>query len=484
MSKTGEEYIESLRDGRSTFIDGELITNHVDHPAFKNSIRTVAGLYDFQAANPELMTFTSPTNGKQVNMSWKIPHTQEDLVARANAHVAWAQQSGGWLGRSPDHVPSALVGMMCGIEVFERHDPKRATALREYFEWARDNDIAMTYAIVNPQGDRSKGAGDQRTKYHTLGVVDEDSEGITVRGAKMLATSAPLAQEVLVGVQNPLKPDEDMYALSFAIPLSTPGVKTMSRRSYEESATSDFDYPLSSRFDENDALIYFDDVKVPWSRVFVYRSPNACREMFHLTSAEPLMNLQSQARFTVKLQFLLGLARRVTEATGTINFPPVQDTLGHLASKATAVESAFQGLVAQPVKRGEYVVPDGYRVYSATSIGQELYPDFVKEIRNLVGGGVIMLPSSVKDFANPELAPLIEATQQSSVLDPVHRVQLMKLAWDALGSEFGSRHTQYEMFYSGPPFVQRMRLFGSYNWDSATALVDEVLASTEMPEDS
>lgn len=484
MSKTGAEYIESLRDGRSVFIDGELITNHVDHPAFKNAVMEVAALYDFQAENPELMTFTSPTSGKQVNRSWQIPRTQEDLIARANAHKAWARQSGGWLGRSPDHVPAALVGMMCGIEIFERHNPERAKALREYFEWARDNDLSMTYAIVNPQGDRSKGAGDQSTKYHSLGVVSEDAEGITVRGAKMLATSATLAQEVLVGVQNPLKPDEDMYALSFAIPLSTPGVKTMSRRSYEESATSTFDYPLSTRFDENDALIYFDDVKIPWSRVFVYRSPDTCREMFHLTAAEPMMNLQSQARLTVKLQFLLGLARRITETTGTINFPPVQDTLGRLAAQVTAVESAFQGLVAMPVKRNEYLVPDAFRVYSATSVGQELYPDFIKELRNLVGGGVIMLPSSVEDFANKELAPLIEATQQSSAVSPIGRVQLMKLAWDAIGSEFGSRHTQYEMFYSGPPFVQRMRLFGSYDWDEATALVDSVLAATEMPKES
>lgn len=481
MSRTGKDYIESLRDGRSVFINGKLVTDHVDHPAFRNAIRAVADLYDFQAENQELMTFTSPTNGRQVNRSWQLPHTEADLAARAQAHVAWAQRSGGWLGRSPDHVPSALVGMMCAIEVFEDYDPKRASALRDYFEWARDNDLAMTYAIVNPQGDRSRAVGDQGTQFHSLGVVDEDSEGITVRGAKMLATSAPLAQECLVGVQNPLGPDDETYALSFAVELAAPGVKTMSRRSYEEGATSSFDYPLATRFDENDALIYFDDVKIPWSRVFVYRNPAMCGAMFHRTAAESLMNLQSQARFSVKLQFLLGLARRITETTGSINFPPIKDTLGKLASQATAVESAFQALVARPVRRNEFVVPASHRVYSATSIGQSMYPDFVKEIRNLAGGGVIMLPSCVEDFANAELSDLIHATQRSSTVDPVGRVKLMKLAWDALGSEFGSRHTQYEMFYSGPPFVQHMREFGAYEWENATGLVDNIIATTESP---
>ncbi|WP_321803282.1 4-hydroxyphenylacetate 3-hydroxylase family protein [Burkholderia sp. BCC1993] len=481
MSKTGNDYIESLRDGRSVYINGERVDDHVDHPAFRNAVRTVASLYDFQAANQELMTFTSPGNGRQVNRAWQLPKTAEDLAARAAAHVAWARQTGGWLGRSPDHVPSALVGMLVASEVFEQYDPARAAALRSYYEWARDNDIALTYTIVNPQGDRSKDVGDQGVKYHSLGVVDEDAEGITVRGAKMLGTAAVLAQECLVGVQNPLKPDDEIYALSFAIPLAAKGVKILSRRSYEQAASSTFDYPLATQFDENDALIYFDDVKVPWDRVFVYRRPDMCGAMFHKTAAEAMMNLQSQARFTVKLQFLLGIARRLTETTGTINFPPIQDVLGKLAAQAMAVEGNFQSLYADPVTRNGFFVPKAARVYSATSMGQELYPHFVNEIRGLAGGGVIMLPSSAEDFANPEMAALIEQTQRSAAIDPQGRVKLMKLAWDALGSEFGSRHTQYEMFYSGPPFVQHMRCFGHFDWGSSTDMVDGVMAGYGLP---
>jgi len=480
-SRNGQDYIDSLRDGREVYLDGKCITNHVDHPAFCNSVRTVAGLYDYQAANPESMTCRSPSNGRDVSFAWEMPTSPEILRKRADGHVAWARETGGWLGRSPDHVPAALVGMMAGIEVLEEYDPKRAGALRDYYAYARDKDLALTYTIINPQGDRSKAVGAQGSKYHSLCVVDEDSEGITVRGAKMLGTSATLAQEVFVGVQNPLKPDDGDYALSMAIPLGAKGVRTLSRRSYEAAASSAFDYPLATRFDENDALMWFEDVKVPWDRVFIYKRPDLVNALFHRTAAEAMMNLQSQARLTVKLKFLLGVARRVTETTGVINFPPIQERLGKLAAQVMAVEGAFRSLATDPVQRGEYWVPRAARVYSATSIGQELYPQFVNEIRNLVGGGVIMLPSSVEDFANPEMCKMIEATQHSAIADSTERVKLMKLAWDALGSEFGSRHTQYEMFYSGPAFVQRARCFGNYDWDGSTALVDSILATTASP---
>jgi len=480
-SRNGQDYIDSLRDGREVYLDGQCITNHVDHPAFRNAVRTVAGLYDWQAANPDTMTFRSPGNGRDVSFAWEMPTTPEILRKRADGHLAWARQTGGWLGRSPDHVPAALVGMMAGIEVLEDYDKKRAGALRDYYAWARDNDLAMTYTIVNPQGDRSKTVGDQGNKYHSLCVVDEDSEGITVRGAKMLGTSAPMAQEVFVGVQNPLKPNDTDYALSMAIPMSAKGVRTLSRRSYEAAACSQFDYPLATRFDENDALMWFEDVKVPWERVFIYKRPELVNALFHRTAAEAMMNLQSQARLTVKLQFLLGVARRVTETTGTINFPPIQDVLGKLAAQVMAVEGAFRALATDPVKRGDHYVPRAARVYSATSIGQELYPQFVNEIRSLVGGGVIMLPSSEQDFANASMREMIEATQHSAISDCTGRVKLMKLAWDALGSEFGSRHTQYEMFYSGPAFVQRARCFGNYDWAGSTDMVDAVLANTPNP---
>lgn len=477
MSRTGNDYIKSLRDGRQIFINGKLISDHVEHRAFRNAIRSAAALYDYQAANQEEMTFTTPT-GKQANRAWELPDTREKLLKRGLAAQVWAARSYGWLGRSPDHVPAAITGMLTHIGVFDEYDKKRADALRGYYEYARDRDLAMTYTIVNPQGDRSKLAGEHDDKYHSLGVVDEDAEGITVRGAKMLGTSAPLAEEVLVGVQNPLKEGvDDIYALSFAMPLAAKGVKILSRKSYEFDAHSEFDYPLASNFDENDAVVYFDDVKIPWERVFIYKKTDMCRKQFHATAAEILMNTQSQARYSVKLKFLAGLARRMAETTGVINFPPVQQTLGNLASQAMIVDGMFRSLLHDPVEQNGYFIPRQLQIYTTQAFSQELYPAFISEIRKLAGGGVIMVPSSVEDFDNPEMAKLIGKTQYSSVASPEERVKIMKLAWDAVGSEFGSRHTQYEMFYNGPHFAAQMRVFGAFDWNAATGMVDELLGS-------
>ncbi|WP_457588984.1 4-hydroxyphenylacetate 3-hydroxylase family protein [Ensifer canadensis] len=475
MSRKGTDYIQSLRDGRQIFINGELISDHVDHIAFRNAVRSTAALYDYQAENQEQMTFTTPT-GRQVNRSWELPDTREKLIKRGLAAQAWAEQSCGWLGRSPDHVPAAITGMMTHIDVFDEYDKKRADALRGYYAYARDRDLAMTYTIVNPQGDRSKLASEHDDKYHSLGVVDEDFDGITVRGAKMLGTSAPLAEEVLVGVQNPLKEGvDDIYALSFALPLATKGVKILSRKSYEQDSHSEFDNPLATRFDENDAVIYFDDVKVPWDRVFIYKKTSMCRAQFHSTAAEILMNTQSQARYSVKLKFLVGLAKRMAETTGVINFPAIQESLGNLASQAMVIDGMFRSLIHDPTARNGYFFPRQLQIYTTQAYSQELYPSFITAIRKLAGGGVIMLPSGVEDFDNPELADLIGKTQYSSVASPEDRVKVMKLAWDALGSEFGSRHTQYEMFYNGPHFAALMRVFGAFDWRHATGMVDDLL---------
>ncbi len=480
MSKTGADHLKSLDDGREVFIDGELVDDPVNHPAFRNAVRSAASLYDFQAENLDLMTFESPTSGKPVNLSWLLPKSYEDLVRRREAIAAWSRVSYGFLGRSPDHIASSLCGQVMGLPVFEAHNPKCAKAIWNYFEYARDTDTFLTYVIINPQADRSRDTGDQEDEYLTTAIVDEDSEGITVRGAKMLGTSSIMANDVLVANIQPLVPGEEKYAISFAIGLGAKGVKIMSRKSYEQSAVTEFDNPLSWRFDENDALIYFDDVKVPWDRVFVYRGLDTCRAQFQDTWAHANQNYQCQIRLMVKLRFLVGLIRKVCDTNGVTAFPAVREQIGKLAAQAALVEGMVRGIEAAGENFNGYFVPNRHMVYAAQVMTQEMYPLMVNVMRELAGGGLIMLPSSAEDFANPELAELIHRTQKSSIVDPEGRVKLMKLAWDALGSEFASRHVQYEMFYAGAQFVTRGHMYRTYPWDDATGMVDELLASYDL----
>jgi 4-hydroxyphenylacetate 3-monooxygenase len=476
--KTGADHLAALRDGREVYIDGERVADVTTHPAFRNAVHQVAALYDYQARpeNLERMTFASPVSGgyARINCCWQLPRSHAELVARRRAISEWSEQSGGFLGRSPDHVASSLLGQVISIDVIRRHGETRAQALLDYFDEVRRRDHYVSYVIINPQANRNKAWGQQQEEL-VARIVDEDAEGITVRGAKMLGTGAIMANELLVANLQPLRPGEEDLATSFAIPMATKGLKLLSRKSYEAAAVSPRDNPLSSRFDENDALVWFEDVKVPWERVFVHRDTDMCRAQFHDTLGHTFQNYQSQIRLMVKVRFLVGIARRIADTIGTSAMPPVRETLGRLAAQAAMVEGMVVGMEAAGHMQDGYFVPDKHMMYAAQVLTQELYPKLIETIRGLAGGALIMLPSSVRDAENPELARIIGLTQRSPVSGAQERVDFLKLAWDALGSEFGSRHVQYEMFYAGAPFVTCAHSYRTYDWTAAGALVDKML---------
>jgi 4-hydroxyphenylacetate 3-monooxygenase len=478
VCKTGAEHLKSLRDGRKVFIDGAGVADVTSHHAFRNSVASTAALYDFQAApeNIELMTFAFDGSNRRANRGWQMPRSYAETVERRKALTSWAELSYGFMGRSPDHLASAMVGQRMGLPVFEKNNPARAKAFADYFDYATRNDLFLTYVIINPQADRSKDWG-QQDEDLVARVVDEDSGGIAIRGAKMLGTSSIMANEVLVANLQPLKPGEEDLAFSCALPMNVKGLRVLSRKSYEAHAVSVYDNPISSRFDENDAIIHFDDVRVPWERVFVHRDVDMCRAQFHDTPGHIYQNYQSQIRLVVKLKFLVALARRLTESIGTVNMPPVREQLGRLAAQAGMVESMMYGIEAAGSQQGEYWVPNRHHVYSAQVVTQDLYPKVINTLRELAGGAFIMLPSSAQDFANPELEPIIRMTQRSAALAPEAKVKFLKAAWDAVGSEFGSRHTQYEMFYAGAQFVTAGHSFRTYGWDGSAKLLDKLMSS-------
>jgi len=483
MVKNGEMHVSSLRDGRHIYIDGRLITDHVEHPAFRNAVRTAASLYDFQAQpqNLEVMTFAPSNTGTRVSRMWQLPTSLEKLVERRRALEAWAELSCGMLGRSPDHVASVISGMYMGYDQFAAYDARRAAALHDYYEYARDRDLYLSYAIVSPPADRLKQPGEHEDEFLACAVCDEDSQGITLRGAKMLGTATPLANELMVGAIQPLKPGEERYGVTAMVPLNAQGLKLLSRRSYEAAAQSTFDQPLASRFDENDCIVYFDEVKVPWERVFVHGSVKMAADQWYATPAHVYQNYQCQIRLMVKLKFLVGLARKIAETNGIIQFPTVRETLGQLAAQAAMVESFVAGMESAGTRYNRYWIPNARMLYSAQVLTQQLYPEFVRAIRELAGGALIMLPSSRADLDNPETRTWVTRVQRSPVSTPVERIKLMKLAWDALGSEFASRHVQYEMFYAGAPMVTRGHAFRTYDWNAAGTLVDRLLATYEAP---
>ena len=483
MVKDGKRHIDSLKDNRTIYIDGRRVADVTTDPAFRRVVETSGQFYDYQAApeNIEQMTFTSPRTGDRVSRAWQLPRNHRELVERREALVKWSEMTCGMVGRSPDHVASTIAGFRMGLPVFRDYDPNRAAAVESYFDYARDNDLYLSYVIINPQSDKAKSAGGQPDPHLVASVVDEDSQGITIRGAKMLATSGVIANEILISGFQALQAGDEVYAFTAVCPIGEKGVTLMSRRSYEQAATSEFDYPLSSRFDENDAVVYFDDVKIPWDRVFVCKDLKLAQAQWHETRTHVYQNYQCIVRLMVKLKFLLGLARKIAETNNIINYPQVRETMGLLAAKVNNIEALVIAMEASGEHYNGYFVPDRSILCTAQVIAQNTYPEVIDMIRTLAGGGLIMVPSSIADFATPETNEIIHKTQRSVVASSEDRVKLMKLAWDAIGSEFGSRHLQYEMFYSGPTFVTRGNSFRFFDWDGVKGFVDDFMGTYDLP---
>ncbi len=479
MTRSGNDYIEGLRDGRHVYIDGEVVRDVTTHPAFTGVIRSIAGLYDFanDPANRAEMTYPSPTTGDPVNLSYVIPRSGDDLRRRRTALRMSTERSFGLIGRGPEHVASFLAGWAARSDIFQKSGQRYADNIVAFYEHARDNDLFCTYAIVPPQIDRSKPAHQQEDPYLYAGVKEEREDGIVVAGAQMLATGAVVADYIILTCILPLPEGDDNYAISVAVPLSAPGLRILSRRSYAEAASSVFDYPLASQFDETDSLAVFDDVFVPWNLVFAYKDRTLVADQWNATPAHLLGNNQAQIRFATKLDFLVGLASRVTRMNRSEGNPAVKGVLGELAAYASLIHGQLAAQEGE-AEIDEFGVawPARASCFAVMVIQSDLYPKMLHMVRDLAGGGVIQLPSSVEDFRNPETRADLDRFVQSPGVTSLERVKLLKLLWDLVGSEFASRHEQYEMFYAGAPFVVKMRMFQVFDFSRGDALVDRALA--------
>lgn len=480
MTRSGDDYQRGLRDGRAVFLNGERVADVAAHPAFAAGIRTVAGLFDLahDPANRELMTYPSPRDGRPINKAWMVPRTRADLVARRKAIKFWADASFGFLGRSPDHVASFFSGFAGSPAFFARAGQQFADNLLRFAAKAADEDLYVSYVIVHPTIDRAKSAHQQAAPYLYAGAAAERDGGIVLRGAQMLGTASVMSDYVFVTVILPLKPGDEDYAISCVVPNGASGLKLYPRRPYALGATSIFDYPLSSRFDESDSLVVFDDVFVPWEDVFVYRNIELTAGQFSATAAHVLGNTQSHIRSWAKLQFIVGLVKRCMDASGRSATSEIVSQLGDLASRVSVVEGMVLGAEsAAELDQFGVMRPKDSLLYASQVYQQAMYPALVNQIRGLMGGSLIQLPASVSELATPASVADIERYVRWPHAAGELRVQLLKLLWDAIGSEFASRHLQYEMFYAGEPPAIQGREFRNFGWAAAEELVDKCLAS-------
>jgi 4-hydroxyphenylacetate 3-monooxygenase len=483
--RSGQQYMDAIKnDGRRVFLDGEEVSDVTSHPAFREAVRSIADLFDIahDAANRDVMTYPSPATGDAVNVIWRMPKSTGELSAWRAAVEKWSESNFGLIGRGPDHVAGFFSGWASAPEIFDDGSGRDfAGNMVRFYEFLRDNDVYITYTIVPPQIDRSKPAHQQSPPDLYAGVTEERDDGIIIQGAQMLGTGAALSDYVNLSTISPMQAGDDNYAINLAVACNAPGVRIHSRRSYAAAAPSVYDYPLASRYDETDALVVFDNVFVPWEQVFVYKNMEICRRQWWETPAHIMGNNQAHIRFTTKLRFMMGVAHRIAEMNGVLANPAVQALIAEIAAMACLFEGLLEAQFATAATNALGYVEPGYQAhYAAEALQSEIYPKMLNLMRELCGGGVIQLPSSVADFANPEIRQDLERYVQSPGYPAEERIKLMKLAWDLIGSEFAGRHDQYEKFYAGPPFITRRRLFQHYNFEKSGALVDAALAGYDL----
>lgn len=476
--RTGAQYLQSLADGRTVILDGAPVADVVRHPAFTGIAGTIATMYDAAAEPATGMIYVSPQTGKNANKVFMIPRSREDLAERRLAILTWAEISKGFIGRSPDHVGGFLAGFASSPETFDKGRCCFGQNVSRFYRKVVEEDLFVTYVIIPPQIDRSVTAHGWSEELLQVGVLKEQDGGFIARGSQMLGTATAVSDWLFVSCIKPLTPQDERYALSFVLPLATKGLKVYCRRPYGSAQPSRFDYPLSTRFDETDALIVFDDVYVPWENVFVYRDVEQLRRQFFETAAHVLGNTQAQIRLIAKMKFILGVARRITQVNAIEGIPSVQEKLGDLASLAAIVEGmVLASETTCTIDRLGVAKPNPRFLYGAMGLQAELYPRAILLLRELAGGGVIQLPASVRDLTSNATKADLERYLHSPNTPPEERVKLFKLAWDIVGSEFAGRHLQYEMFYAGAPFVAKGYAFRNYGYDEALRSAQEFLSS-------
>jgi 4-hydroxyphenylacetate 3-monooxygenase oxygenase component len=447
-ARTGEQFLEGLgRAGREVWLRGEKISHPLQHPALRGAALSLARVFDIQHEHPDEMLAPSPeTPDRRVSVTHLIPRTTDDLTRRRRAFELVAALSGGTMGRTPDYLNVTFACFAGRSDVWARRGNDRgAENLVAYQGYMRDHDLSTTHALMNPQVDRSKPEAEQAMGKVALHKVRDTEHGILVRGARMLATLAPFADELLVYPGSDIRPQDGRYALSFAIPIATPGLRFICRDSYSKQRDP-YDYPLSSRFDEMDAVVIFDDVEIPSERVFLDGDTVGYSEVITDTGWRGHIMHQAFTRAYVKLNFALGLGHLIANATGVVRFDHIQEKLGQIWNMTELCRSALVAAeVGARVDDGGVMCPDE-RPFVALRGEMPKWLPRANEYLQLIGGGGFMATPSRADVEGP-LGEEIAAYFQSAGAEAERRIRLFRLAWDFLGSELGGRGELYERFY-------------------------------------
>ncbi len=450
-ARRGEDVLRRFRESPpELWHRGERITDPTTHPAFRRGLASLARLYDLQWAEPDVMLFDSPTSGAKVGRSFLIPRTKGELASVGRAMKTWSDSTFGMMGRSPDYINRSLAGYAGGADFLGEADPRFGDNARRYFEYVRENDLCLTHTLSSPQANRSVHAAKQADPFLAAKIKEETDAGVILRGCRMLAT-LPVSDEIMVFPSTVLKnePDDVPYSYGVCIPSNTPGLRFICRETLDQGRPH-YDHPLSSRFDEMDAVVIFDDVLVPWERVFLYQDPRRCNEAYARTGALANMAHQVVVKNLAKTEYLMGLASMIVNAIAIESFQHVQEKLAEIWVNMETMR-AFLRVAEMDAALDPYGVmrPAWDPLDAARNLYPRLYPRMIEIIQQLGAAGLVAMPTEAD--VNGPLAEEIKRFFQAARAEAHERIPLFRLAWDTALSSFGARQALYERYFFGDP---------------------------------
>ena len=476
--RTGVQYLAGLRDDREVWLHGKRVADVTKEPGLGRGAHTLAVFLDKQF-EPELQdTLTFEQDGKRYATSFLVPRSQQDVQKRGRAYYEWAKWSHGMFGRTPDYKNASITAFYAAADYLTQSEgrPEFADNMRNYYHHVRDNDKVLTPTLVNPTFNHAQAQEGKYSEKVALQVIKETDAGIVVHGARLLATLGPHADEIEVFPSTLLKgSDENLpFAFAFAIPINTPGVRLICRDSLDHGKST-FDAPLASRFEEMDAVVVFDNVLVPWERVFMYRDPSLCNRAFAQTNAIVQMMHQVICGKLAKAEFMVGLLCAMARATGKDKDMNVKGQIAEIMYMAETVRALRFSAEAQAHadERGVFM-PLRRPMDTSRNLFPKMFPQMLEAVQ-LLGSSSLMATPCDADFSNA-LAPDLEQYFQTVNLDSRARVGLFRLAQDVAITGFGNRQALYERFFMGPPAIMAAGYFDLYDKDSLMDRVDALLA--------
>ena len=480
--RNGRAFLDSLRDDREIWIDGERVKDVVRDRRLAAAARSLAELYDMQhePALLERMTYASPSSGERVSLAFIQPKTIDDLVHRREMVKVWMDATCGMFGRSPDFMNVTLTGFASAHQAFGEKDRRFADNMLNYYVRARESDIVMTHTLVNPQVDRSRPV-EKQEKDLAAKIVRETDAGIVISGARMVSTLCAYANDLWVMPSTYLAntPEAAPYAFGFCIPMATRGLRFICRPSVvHQGAASPMDYPLSSRLDETDAMVVFDEVLVPWELVFIHRDAEMCNGLYNRTGAMPHVMHQFCTKNLAKAEFMMALAFAIAKSTNIDQHLHVQGMLAELIQHTEFCRACLRASEADAAPNAQGVMtPAAMPLWTVRMMFPKMFVRACEIIQTLGAGGLVAVPSYAE--TSSPVWPDVEKYFQSANADSRSRIRLFRLAFDAAVSSFAGRQQLYERYYSGDPVRLAGTLYSLYDRDGYMERISGLLDRLE-----